>query len=643
MLGRRRMMLGVGALVLVGGVLGLFLLRAHEPSGKSGASRTATASDADSDSDSSPQAPVVAMGMPYAASPAPTEPVRQLPRVTLERSASASAGAFLGRIVSATTGEGIRGAEVTLAGARGAASLVTDAEGRFEFRPSAPGMYQVAAIRADGFLPFGPEWGRSPIALSAVQGLLVREVVIALTPTQELVGLVLSASGAPIPGATVRMLTSRAGETVLFPVKDRFTTDEHGEFRFTAPEGAQVEARHPAHGVARARIYDENLASHRVELRMPAEAAESARTEARVEGRVLAPDGTGAAGALVSVMSAASAYPQEYGTRDGYQAVAEADGSFVVEGLEPGLYDVSASAVGFAPGRAFDVRVPASGVTLRLSGGVTLAGLVMEQAGTAVPAFVVDVMTRYGPLERLSFAQARFIDAEGHFEFRGLTPGRYVVQVSAAGFVPTERDVEVTEGAQEVRADVTLTRGARLEGTVLSAGTRVPIAGARVAVEGLMATDALAPLFDAVSGADGTFSLEGIPGTGVTLTASAPGYNGRLLSAIRPGVPVVIELTATEPDAGPKVEFVGIGAVLKARGDALIVGEVVPGGGAQAAGLVPGDELVRIEGTPVTELGFVGAVQRIRGPEGTQVLIGVRKSGQSSVRDISVPRKKIGV
>jgi hypothetical protein len=342
-------------------------------------------------------------------------------------------------------------------------------------------------------------------------------------------------------------------------------------------------------------------------------------------------------------MSAASAYPQEFGTQDGYQAVAEADGSFVVEGLEPGLYDVSASAVGFAPGRAFDVRVPASGVTLRLSGGVTLAGLVMEEAGTPVPAFVVNVMTRYGPLERLSFAQARIIDAEGHFEFRGLTPGRYVVQVTAAGFVPAERDVEVTQGAHEVRADVMLARGARLEGKVLSAGTRAPIAGARVAVEGLMAADALAPLFDAVSGADGAFSLEGIPGTGVTLTASAPGYNTRLLSAVRPSAPVEIELTTTEPDAGPKVELVGIGAVLKPRGDALIVGQVFPGSGAQAAGLVPGDELVRIEGTPVTELGFTGAIQRIRGFEGTQVLIGVRKSGQSSVRDIPVPRKKIGI
>jgi hypothetical protein len=568
--------------------------------------------------------------------------VRQLPRVTLERSASVPAGALAGRVVSAATGEGIRGAEVTLAASSGAASLVTDAEGRFEFRPSAPGVYQVAAIRADGFLPFGPEWGRSPISLSAVPGVQVREAVIALTPTPQLVGQVLSTPGAPVSGATVRVLTQRVGETVLFPLRDRFTSDDRGEFHFTAPEGATVEARHPAHGMARARVGEETLRTRRLELRLPAAAPEIPRAEARVEGRVLAPDGTGASGALVSVASASSAYPRVFGEPYGYEVVTEADGSFAIEGLEPGVYDVSALAMGVAPARLFDVRVPASGLVLRLAEGGALVGRVTEEGGAPVPAFVVEVRTQRGPLEWLSFAQGRFIDPEGRYTFRGLTPGRYLLQVAAAGFVPAERQVDVTEGAREVRADVQLSRGARLEGKVLSAATRAPIAGARVSVEGLTGADALAPLFDAVSGADGTFSMEGVPQKGVTLSVSAPGHNTRLLPGVQPTAPAVIELSPTEADAGPKVEFVGIGAVLKARGDALVVGDVLPGGGAQVAGLVPGDEILRIDGRPVTELGFTGSIQAIRGPEGTQVLISVRKAGQTSVTDLSVPRKKIG-
>jgi hypothetical protein len=546
-------------------------------------------------------------------------------------------------VVSAATGEGIRGAEVTLAASSGAASLVADAEGRFEFRPTSPGVYQVAAIRAEGYLPFGPEWGRSPIALSAVPGVHVREVVIALTPTPELVGQVLSAAGAPVSGATVRVLTQRAGETVLFPVRDRFSSDERGEFRFTAPEGATVEARHPAHGVARARVEAEAVRARRLEVRLPAAVEGAPRAEARVEGRVLAPDGSGASGALVSVASATSAYPRVFGQQDGYQTIAEVDGSFVLEGLEPGLYDVSAHAAGHAPARGFDVRVPASGLVLRLTEGAALVGRVTEEEGGApVPAFVVDVLSQRGALERLSFAQARVIDAEGQYELRGLTPGRYAIQVVAAGFVPVERQLEVPAGAREVRVDVALARGARLEGRVLSAGTRAPIAGARVIVESWSGAEALGTLFDAVSGADGGFALEGIPRAGVSLLCSAPGHNTRLVSGARPPGPVEIELSPVEADAGPRVELVGIGAVLRPRGDVLVVGEVLPGGGAEAAGLLPGDELVRIDGSPVTELGFAGAIQRIRGPEGTQVLLGVRKAGQGTVLELAVPRKKIG-
>jgi hypothetical protein len=575
------------------------------------------------------------------ASVAPAEPVRQLPRVIVERGVAAPAGAFSGRVVSADTGEGIRGAEVTLSAPSGAASLVTDGEGRFEFRPSVVSTYQVAAVRAEGFLPFGPEWGRSPIALSAVPGVQVKDVVIALTPSPELVAQVMSASGTPVSSAAVRVLTQRAGETVLFPAQERFTSDERGEVRFTAPEGSTVEARHPAHGVARVRVDAEAVRTRRLELRLPA-AATGSRAEARLSGRVLAPDGSGASGALVSVASAVSVYPRVFGQQEGYQAIAGTDGAFTFEELEPGLYDVSAYAADSAPARSVDVSVPSSGLVLRLAAGATLSGQVTDERRAPIPAFVIDVLMHRGPLEQLQFAQARFIDAQGRYEFRGLTAGRYSIHVAAAGFAPKEHLLEVAEGATELRADVTLAEGARIQGRVLSAPTKAPIAGARVTVEGGNRDSALAPLFDAVSGPDGSFLLEGMPLTEVSLSVSAPGHNTRILSRVQAVLPVVVELTPHEADAGPRVELVGIGAVLRTRGDALVIGDVVAGGGAQAAGLVPGDEIIHIDGTPVVDLGFPAAIQRIRGPEGTQVLLGVRKAGQPPVTDLTVIRKKIG-
>jgi carboxyl-terminal processing protease len=61
------------------------------------------------------------------------------------------------------------------------------------------------------------------------------------------------------------------------------------------------------------------------------------------------------------------------------------------------------------------------------------------------------------------------------------------------------------------------------------------------------------------------------------------------------------------------------------------VGTVVPGGGAAEAGIQPGDDILSVEGRPVSELGLAGAVELIRGPEDTRVRLVVRRGdGQAS-------------
>jgi C-terminal processing protease CtpA/Prc len=60
-------------------------------------------------------------------------------------------------------------------------------------------------------------------------------------------------------------------------------------------------------------------------------------------------------------------------------------------------------------------------------------------------------------------------------------------------------------------------------------------------------------------------------------------------------------------------------------GEGLAVVQVLPGGGAAEAGLARGDLVLRVDGAPVAELGFGGAIDAIRGPEGTRVSLGVRR------------------
>ena len=104
---------------------------------------------------------------------------------------------------------------------------------------------------------------------------------------------------------------------------------------------------------------------------------------------------------------------------------------------------------------------------------------------------------------------------------------------------------------------------------------------------------------------------------------------------------MTIDLAATAPDEEARVEMGGIGAVLAPRADALDIVTITVGGGAADAGLAPGDEIVAIEGARVTDLGFAQAVQRIRGPEGSAVALGVRRSGEEPEVVVVVARRLV--
>ncbi len=86
--------------------------------------------------------------------------------------------------------------------------------------------------------------------------------------------------------------------------------------------------------------------------------------------------------------------------------------------------------------------------------------------------------------------------------------------------------------------------------------------------------------------------------------------------------------------------YSGVGLVLLARGDSLVVRSVVSGGPADEAGITSGDRLVSIDGKRLTGADLAGAAARVRGPEGTQVRLGV-VTGDSPVRQLTLTRRDI--
>ncbi|AKJ07253.1 Hypothetical protein AA314_08879 [Archangium gephyra] len=578
-----------------------------------------------------------------------------MPATYAERSTEAN-GAFEGRVISATTGEGVEGAELTFAGSGGATSARTDAGGRFRFVPYTAGTWQLAVVTARGYLPFGPEWGQSPIRFTAVPGQRISDIVLALTPEVELLGRVEGADGQPVAGARVRVLTGRGGESVLFPTSDRYTSDARGEFRFHGPEGAIVEARHPAHASARAEVTSATLLARRLVLKLGGHEGTEATPpgDASLAGRVVDGSGRAVAGALVSVTSAASAWPRLYGDALGYEQVTDEEGRFTVEGLEPGSYDVTARLMGLSPGELRDVAPGRKDLVLTLGQGARLVGTVRDAAtGKPMSSFTLAVLTKRGPLQRVPFAQLSFIDARGHYELAGVPAGSYVVQVAAYGYAPSETHVEVPRNTLgTVTADVSLGRGAKMTGRVVEEGSNLPLERARIAVEGMSGEGALSVRYDALTDAEGHFTLEGLPTGQLSLYVSAEGHHSRIISGIRVGpeatAPQVLELRKTEEGEEPQLDMVGIGAVLAPREDALVVGQVFPGGGAAEAGLVTGDGIVRIDGRPVVELGFPEAIQSIRGVENSKLVLGVRKASApgtegspAPIVDLTVTRRRI--
>jgi carboxyl-terminal processing protease len=88
--------------------------------------------------------------------------------------------------------------------------------------------------------------------------------------------------------------------------------------------------------------------------------------------------------------------------------------------------------------------------------------------------------------------------------------------------------------------------------------------------------------------------------------------------------------------------YSGIGLSAERRGGAVVVVQVDPDGPAHEAGIRAGDRIVSVDGTPVAGLDLGQVVTRIRGPEGTEVRLGVERP-DGARRDLTLIRRRVVV
>lgn len=260
----------------------------------------------------------------------------------------------------------------------------------------------------------------------------------------------------------------------------------------------------------------------------------------------------------------------------------------------------------------------------------TLEGLVVDAEGRPTPAFVLRYARAGGsPAERSVF------DEDGSFEISNLQGGRYRVEaVAAAGAAARARDVEVPEVGRAF-VELRLAPPGTITGRVVDAEGQ-PLADPVVRLESRAGLGA-APMTR--GDGQGRFTLGPVAPGRRSLSAWVQGYRKKIVSGLDVASgetlgPIEIALRPSE-SGGPDLELVGIGAALQPNGDVLVVQQVIQGGGAAEAGLAPGARITAIDGTAVAELGFDGAIQAIRGREGTTVQLTLESEGGSQLLTLS--------
>jgi carboxyl-terminal processing protease len=92
-----------------------------------------------------------------------------------------------------------------------------------------------------------------------------------------------------------------------------------------------------------------------------------------------------------------------------------------------------------------------------------------------------------------------------------------------------------------------------------------------------------------------------------------------------------------ERDESLSGTFVGVGAVLDEEDGRMLVVRVLDDSPAEGAGMIPGDEIVKVDGVGVSGLTVDEVVAKVRGPEGTPVALEL-KGADGATRSVTIIR-----
>ncbi|MBV1858156.1 MAG: carboxypeptidase-like regulatory domain-containing protein, partial [Nannocystaceae bacterium] len=516
--------------------------------------------------------------------------------------AGGSRAAVPGAVVSLRP-RAVRGANTMLVPGGGRRSLLarTDSEGRWTVHdvPMSAGRAWSVAVTADGFRP-----QIVPASGDCDQGPLT----VQLEPGGEVLhGTVRDATGGALADATVHLVAS-AGPSDGAEQDAALSTSsgDDGRYRISVDPGVyRVVARFPD--------YAEEGRWVRVEATTQQDFA--LLPGGRVEGTVVRGEG-GEPVAFAHVVTTPSAGLPTTGGEAA--AVTDADGRFVIDGIDPGELELHAHAESgrTASGTLVELGPGGykTGIELRLAAAPAAYGVVVLRSDDSVPVEGATVLARSGG----GIWVSKPTDPSGGFVLPSLAPGEYQVSVEAPAHVPNHLAATLRVADGDVEGLVLeVDAGTSISGQVVEGG---PDTSVRVEVdlEGLPPALGMPLIGNAFVStrcdAEGRFQLGPVTAGELTLVAEDPTRGTGRTSAtvtLDDDPAVVIELSAATGiegrvfDAGEPREGLTIAAVRLDRPASIVPpaarvsasqASVLTGadGSFRHAGLEPGTYHVRV-------------------------------------------------
>lgn len=423
------------------------------------------------------------------------------------------------------------------------------------------GTFTIAALSQGSYLLFAKDEAHAPAVTPPVSvsgDSPTSGVEIVMKAAASIAGVVVDQQGAPVAYATVR-LSSKTYSADM--VHRQAAADDKGTFEIKGLPRTAL----------RVRAEGEEASSAAVDLDLAA-------TPQKKDVKLVLDRTATIAGVVVDDQNEAvpeatvSAYPDflagevDWVMASNATATTDGDGRFVLKGLEQGKFRVWASRE--------------SGGSKRSSGregvathtGATDVRLVLPAPGGIEGTIVME----NGEKPTLAIISAgwedRVTSRNGTFAMRELEPGKYDLRITGPEFAQrTKGDIEVKAGKVTDIGEIIVHRGRKLSGKVVD-GKGAPVTGARVIFGKMLfgdgrqtgsedeETSAQMGMRSTTTGADGTFSMSGVPKTSGAILAEHATLGRSVSTKIPPGIEDVTGITVSLKGYGAivgKVTFKG--------------------------------------------------------------------------------------